>query len=343
MKTYYIGNIPFNGEDSISHGRTKGSRNGYSTTPGYVPIGQKARTDDPNLRVDAVRKKKSLWSTVSGAASSAARTVGKTASKAYGSASKAAKSAYSSGKEFITGGNARKNYKTTLSNNRARVNVANDYRNAWRKNYAESRRAQERIGREYRLAQLHDPKDAQAGKQARKLLNDYNEINSMLKADKETMKWTERNAILTEAKAAADEMRARKKYEKTLPGKIEKATKKLKNVGGKKMSEVNNWLSGAANSVSDTANSAYKKAKGAANSAYKTASGAAKKASIAVSSAANSAYKTASGAAKKAYSSVSKTLKTSGSKAISSIKTGASSTAGKVKNFLSGIFGKKKK
>ncbi len=121
MKTYYVGNIPFNGEDSISHGRTFGSKNGISHTPGYIAKGKRAK--GPQLVTDSgtgtvQKKKKSLWSTVSGAASSAARsvgrtatsaarTVGKTASSAYGSASKAAKSAYSSGKEFITGSNAK--------------------------------------------------------------------------------------------------------------------------------------------------------------------------------------------------------------------------------------------
>lgn len=298
MKTYYVGNIPFNGEDSISHSRTKGSKNGISHTPGYVAIGELA-----------------------GKVSTAARSVGNKVSGVARSAGRTAKKTYSSGKEFITGGSARKNYKKAQADRATKMAVAGDFRDAWRKHYANSKRNQAAIGQEYRTSQLHAPKDAKAGKRTRELMNDYNRINKQLKNDKEDMQYYERNYINVDARTSLAERRAREKYEKTLPGKIEKATRNLKNVGGKKMSEVNNWLSGAANSVSDTANSAYKKARGAANSAYKTASG----------------------AAKKAYSSVSKTLKTSGSKAISSIKTGASSIAGKVKNFLSGIFGKKKK
>lgn len=298
MKTYYIGNIPFNGEDSISHGRTKGSKNGISHTPGYVAIGELA-----------------------GKVSTAARSVGNKVSGVARSVGRTAKKTYSSGKEFITGGNARKNYKKAQADRATKMHTAGYLRNAWRENYEESKRDQARIGKQYRISQLHSAKDVKAGKQTRKLMNDYNEINERLRADRDAKKWTERNYINVDARTSLAERRAREKYEKTLPGMVEKATRNLKNVGGKKMSEVNNWLSGAANSVSDTANSAYKKAKGAANSAYKTASG----------------------TAKKAYSSVSKTLKTTGSKAISSIKTGASSTAGKVKNFLSGIFGKKKK
>lgn len=44
MNTYYVAGLPFSDQNALSHGRTKGSRNGYSTTPGYVPIGQKAGT-----------------------------------------------------------------------------------------------------------------------------------------------------------------------------------------------------------------------------------------------------------------------------------------------------------
>lgn len=302
MKTYYVGNIPFNGEDSISHGRTKGSKNGISHTPGYVAIGELA-----------------------GKVSTAARSVGNKVSGVARSAGRTVKKTYSSGKEFITGGNARKNYKKAQADRATKMHTAGYLRNAWRENYEESKRDQARIGKEYRISQLHSAKDVKAGKRTRKLMNDYNEINERLQKDRDAKNFTERNYINVDASTSLAERRAREKYEKTLPGMVEKASRNLSKIGGKKMSEVNNWLSGAA------------------NSAYKTASGAAKKASSAVSSAANSAYKTASGAAKKAYSSVSKTLKTSGSKAISSIKTGASSTAGKVKNFLSGIFGKKKK
>lgn len=43
MSSYYVGNISFNGENSICHWRPKGSRNGYTTVKGYKPIGTPAK------------------------------------------------------------------------------------------------------------------------------------------------------------------------------------------------------------------------------------------------------------------------------------------------------------
>ena len=267
MKTYYIGNIPFNGEDSISHGRTKGSRNGYSTTPGYVPIGQKAGMVTDSGTGTVRRKKKSLWSTVSGAASSAARSVGKTASKAYGSASEAAKSAYSSGKEFITGGKAKQHYNATVRNNARLTSAANESANTWKRNVANSRAKQATVGRAYRESQLHDYKDTEAGKRTRQLMRDYGVANEQLRKDKERLAEAERKQKLANDKAERAERRAREKYEKTLPGKIEKAKTKLGPVASKKMSEVSAWAS----TTSGKAKEAARKAKTAVRSAGSTA------------------------------------------------------------------------
>ena len=259
MKTYYIGNIPFNGEDSISHGRTKGSRNGYSTTPGYVPIGKKAGMVTDSRTGTARRKKKSLWSTVSGAvsgaASSAARSVGKTASKAYGSASKAAKSAYSSGKEFITGGKARQHYKTVGQNGFKAMNAANQSVKTWKQNVANSRAKQATVGRAYRESQLHDYKDTEAGKRTRQLMRDYGVANEQLRKDKERLAEAERKQKLVNDKAERAERRAREKYEKTLPGMMEKALRKIGNSAPKKMSEVNSWLSSTSGKIKTGASS----------------------------------------------------------------------------------------
>lgn len=43
MGNYYYGMLASRAERNLKHYRTKGSRNGYSTTPGYQPIGKKAQ------------------------------------------------------------------------------------------------------------------------------------------------------------------------------------------------------------------------------------------------------------------------------------------------------------
>lgn len=43
MALYYVGSIAFNDEYSICHWRPKGSRNGYTTIKGYMPIGTPAK------------------------------------------------------------------------------------------------------------------------------------------------------------------------------------------------------------------------------------------------------------------------------------------------------------
>lgn len=244
MKTYYVGNIPFNGEDSISHSRTKGSKNGISHTPGYVAIGELA-----------------------GKVSTAARSVGNKVSGVARSAGRTAKKTYSSGKEFITGANARKNYKKAQADRATKMGVAGDLRNAWRRNYEESKRDQARIGKQYRISQLHSAKDVKAGKQTRKLMNNYNEINERLQKDRDAKNWTERNYINVDARTSLAERRAREKYEKTLPGKIEKAKTKLGSAASKKMSEVSAWVS----TTSGKAKEAAQKAKTAVRGAGSTA------------------------------------------------------------------------
>lgn len=87
MKSYYLGNIPFNSEDAISHGRTKGSKNGISTTPGYKAIGQLA---------------KGHVGSIGNAASRARGVTSNTASFGYASTRKKATEAYNSGKKFAT-------------------------------------------------------------------------------------------------------------------------------------------------------------------------------------------------------------------------------------------------
>lgn len=49
MKEYYLGGILFNSNNVICHGRTKGSRNGVSTTPGYKAVGKLAKTVSDSL------------------------------------------------------------------------------------------------------------------------------------------------------------------------------------------------------------------------------------------------------------------------------------------------------
>lgn len=49
MQTYYIGAFAFNDVNAICHWRPKGSRNGYTTMPNYIPIGKKAKNVAGNV------------------------------------------------------------------------------------------------------------------------------------------------------------------------------------------------------------------------------------------------------------------------------------------------------
>ena len=263
MKTYYIGNIPFNGEDSISHGRTKGSRNGYSTTPGYVPIGQKAGMVTDSGTGTVRRKKKSLWSTVSGAASSAARSVGrtatsaarsvgKTASKAYGNASKAAKSAYSSGKEFITGSKAndkqikaqRHSVITSLNNretrNAQKQRATNLHAQASIANQLNQANARELTQRSNRPNVYYDAKAVESYKEGEKNRKAYTKA-----ADDQNKRnvQMQREMRQEERQAYNDMMKAQREYEKTYPGFKEKIKRNVKNASATSISAVSSWVS----------------------------------------------------------------------------------------------------
>ena len=140
MKTYYLGNIPFNGEDSIAHGRTKGSRNGISTTPGYKAIGELAKGPQavPDSGTGTVqRKRRSLWSRVSGAATSAYKSASKYASKYASTAARnvgnAATSAYKSASKYAStavrnvGNAATSLYSTTKDAVKQRYSAGKDF------------------------------------------------------------------------------------------------------------------------------------------------------------------------------------------------------------------------
>lgn len=319
MKTYYVGNIPFNGEDSISHGRTKGSKNGISHTPGYVAIGELA-----------------------GKVSTAARSVGSKVSGAARSVGRTAKKTYSSGKEFITGSNARKALKK-----------ANNMTNAYPQHWNQSINGLREIGRSSREKAASNRAEANrysqsankfASSAARnrntvKVLGNPNAIdmagnsgyrpgvasNASRRAERDELMAEKMRGKASGANRAADRHEsnatdaynnaaylekqrnqkqlaknrataaAQRAYDKTLPGKIEKAKTKLGSAASKKMSEVSAWAS------------------------------------------------TTSGKAKEAARKAKTAVRSAGSTAISKISTGASSTAGKVKSFVSGLFGKKKK
>lgn len=318
MKSYYIGGISFNGENAISHGRTKGSKNGISHTPGYVAIGELA-----------------------GKVSTAARSVGNKASGVARSVGRTAKKTYSSGKEFITGSNARKALKKANNMTSAGshwTTTINDYRELGRssKKQAANNRAD---ASRYSTTAKKFASSAARNKNTVKVVGNPNAIdmagnsgyrpgiasNAARRAERDELmaekfkgranesdqkaKRNEKHADyyyntaaylekgrnqkqLAKNRATAAAQRA---YDKTLPGKIEKAKTKLGSVASKKMSEVSAWAS------------------------------------------------TTSGKAKEAARKAKTAVRSAGSTAISKISTGASSTAGKVKSFVSGLFGKKKK
>ncbi len=43
MNTYYVAGLPFSDQNALSHGRTFGSKNGISHTPGYIAKGKRAK------------------------------------------------------------------------------------------------------------------------------------------------------------------------------------------------------------------------------------------------------------------------------------------------------------
>ena len=51
MNTYYVAGLPFSDQNALSHGRTFGSKNGISHTPGYIAKGKRAK--GPQLVTDS--------------------------------------------------------------------------------------------------------------------------------------------------------------------------------------------------------------------------------------------------------------------------------------------------
>lgn len=267
MSEYYVGAFSFSDYNAISHGRPKGSRNGYTTMPNYTPIGQRARGkydprtghyiyDKEGMGQKNKPKNYMLRSKVAGAnrqiagaynkASSAVRT-------AYGNASRAASGAYGNASRAVSGAYGRASSAARTAYGNASRAVSSGYSNA--------RRA---AGDAYR--------------QGREFLTGSNSRIGMERSrDERSFE------------------RARQQYEKTLPGRIERFGRNASKFASDSYSKVKNWIS------------------------------------------------TAGSKASKAISSARTTLRKYGSMAVSSIKTAASSTAGKVKNFLSGLFKKKKK
>lgn len=136
MSQYYIGALAFSDFNAISHGRPKGSRNGYTTMSNYKPIGKPARGKyDPRRGYyiydnagggsrpkskyymqksqisSAERHAKAAvvggYKKASKAVSSAYGKASSAAGSAYGSARKSVGSAYRTAKEYLTGANAR--------------------------------------------------------------------------------------------------------------------------------------------------------------------------------------------------------------------------------------------
>ena len=302
MSEYYVGAFSFNDNYAISHGRTKGSKNGISTTKGYTAIGQRAqgRRDPrtgyyiydtgfgakPSNYMQRARVNRAVRTTTA-YAKNAGRQVGRSATSAYNSASRAVGNAYGSASRYAS---------SAYSN--ARRAVGNAYGSASRyasSAYSNARRAVGKAydnGREFLTGSKARSAMADARRKSRNA-HRFNQITSDWYG--ETGAQAHRTGANMQRIASSEAAYARRQYEKTLPGRLERFGKNVSSFATASYSKAKSWLSTAG-----------------------------KKATAAVSSAKS-------------------TLKKYGSMAISSIKTTASSTAGKVKNFLSGIFGKKKK
>lgn len=260
MSEYYVGAFSFSDYNAISHARTKGSKNGISTTKGYIPIGQRAQGRwDPSLGryvySTGVERARSKVNAVAGYAGNRAK---RAASGAYNKASSAVNGAYAQGSSA-----ARKLFnKATSSDTRLR-------------------------GREY--ANRSDAHAEMARKN--KIYSDYHaRMGDTAAADRYRKEANKYNMWSTQERLNADSY-----YNRSVAGKIERFGRNASKFASESYSKVKNWIS------------------------------------------------TAGSKASKAISSARTTLRKYGSMAVSSIKTTASSTAGKVKNFLSGLFKKKKK
>ena len=283
MSEYYVGVFAFNDYNAISHARTKGSKNGISTTKGYIPIGQRAQGRwDPSLGryvySTGVERARSKVNAVAGYAGNRAK---RAASGAYNKASSAARTAYGNASRAVSGA-----YGSAYRNVSRNVNKALDYVTGRKVNQAKRNSEANR-----KLAKLYAG-DAQAH-----YLNSLNTGGVQSTINSELQKSAAASATASRLKkiAASEAEYARKQYEKTLPGRIERFGRNASKFASDSYSKVKNWIS------------------------------------------------TAGSKASKAISSARSTLRKYGSMAVSSIKTAASSTAGKVKNFLSGLFKKKKK
>lgn len=216
MSEYYVGAFGFNDYNAISHGRPKGSRNGFTTMANYIPIGKKAKGRyDPSLGryvySTGVERARSKVNAVSGYAANRAK---RAASGAYNKASSAARNAYGNASRAVSGAYGRASSAARTAYGNASRAVSSGYSNA--------RRA---AGDAYR--------------QGREFLTGSNSRIGMERSrDERSFE------------------RARQQYEKTLPGRIERFGRNASKFASDSYTKVKTWISTAGSKASKAISSA---------------------------------------------------------------------------------------
>lgn len=274
MSEYYVGVFAFNDDNAISHARTKGSKNGISTTKGYIPIGQRARGRwDPSLGryvystgVERARSKVNAVSgyaanrakrAASGAYNNASRAVSgaygrasSAARTAYGNAARSVKNTYNNAREYLTGTNARRKVESARNVTGRSGAVYNDIVNSRRKEMAANQRM---------MKYSSNSSDRQRRASENRQIG--NEIA-----------YWERGRNQKSSHAALRELQARREYENnTLPGKIEKFGRKASRFASTSYNKVKNWISTAGSKAISSARTTLRKYGSMAVSSIKTA------------------------------------------------------------------------
>lgn len=231
MKTYYVGNIPFNGDNSLQHYGRKGMKWGK------------------NIFTDAL-------DAASGFATGAANKVSKFATNTYNSARKGAVNAYNSGKEFLTGANAKKNLEKAKSIQKPnKANAA----------YGVTSRSSYDRKQEAKTLRGNGPEASSASKEREaKRLDVLSKKQSNLAAGHMRSR-NEASRI-----RGAQVMKAQMAYDKTLPGRIDKAQVNIEKTVNESYQEVIEWLDKNKKKAKKAANSAASTISKSANTALST-------------------------------------------------------------------------
>lgn len=226
MKTYYVGNIPFNGDNSISHYGIPGMRHGYR------------RYQNPDGSYTAAGRLRYGIGGVTRAAGIAGNYLANKAKSAYANARKGVGKAYSSGKEFITGSNAKaklqKATKLPTGNNEYGMLEASRrsaYQNKQKYNTL-FKEAQKPVG----------PYDTKAQKEQSNRLDEMRRAKNSVKNETTSMRTLEQRRNSKSMHRTMAIKNAERQYAKTLPGMVENFSKNAEKAFNKSYSEVVEFL-----------------------------------------------------------------------------------------------------